>query len=252
MHDSFGDDAFRDAAFVARERGRSLPGAGARGARPRWRRSGLTLLEVCLVLVLLVVMALLVRPMLEGPLDGRRLRLAADTVRAEWAAARNRAMRTGEVQAFHLCQGTGQHRTERFANPSGDLETDLPGASGAAVGATSTGDPNEAPVINGVRVKTLSERVVFYDLLVQNDVRSQQYSLEDSTAAAGLMTTGTWMTPILFYPDGTCSSARVVLQAPRGRSISIDLRGVTGTTLLGPVLSAEQTPAPGSTTTAGS
>jgi len=46
-------------------------------------------------------------------------------------------------------------------------------------------------------------------------------------------------TPLLFYPDGTTSTARVVLQNEYERSIEVTLRGLTGVASVGEISAGE-------------
>ena len=46
--------------------------------------------------------------------------------------------------------------------------------------------------------------------------------------------------PILFYPDGTTSSARLLLRNKQGRRIELALRGLTGVVTVGQLQSAEE------------
>ena len=63
-------------------------------------RSGITLLEVLLVMALLVAIASMAAPALQGTLDGHRLRNSADTIRVAWTKARVEAMETGRTHLF--------------------------------------------------------------------------------------------------------------------------------------------------------
>jgi prepilin-type N-terminal cleavage/methylation domain-containing protein len=42
---------------------------------------------------------------------------------------------------------------------------------------------------------------------------------------------GTWSSPIFFYPDGSTTTAAILLKNDRGRCIEIRLRGLTGSTM---------------------
>jgi hypothetical protein len=54
------------------------------------------------------------------------------------------------------------------------------------------------------------------------------------------VTDAVWSEPILFYPDGTATSARLVLKNEHGRSIELTLRGLTGVVSIGTVQSSEE------------
>ena len=73
--------------------------------------------------------------------------------------------------------------------------------------------------------KTLEEDVIFASAEILNDMRAlSEQSLGDSMQAGA---TG-WSQPILFYPDGSTTTAHVVIQDVRGRRMAIQLRGLTG------------------------
>ena len=73
-------------------------------------RSGLTLLELLLVLALLVIIASMSLPAMSGPMENERLRKSGDLVRAEFASARVRAMRSGRIQVFQYSLASGDYR----------------------------------------------------------------------------------------------------------------------------------------------
>ena len=49
-----------------------------------------------------------------------------------------------------------------------------------------------------------------------------------------------WSDPIFFYPDGTTSDAQLTLKNDQGRSVELNLRGLTGTVDVGDILSVEE------------
>jgi hypothetical protein len=50
---------------------------------------------------------------------------------------------------------------------------------------------------------------------------------------------GSWSGAVLFYPDGTATSARVVLLGGRGRAIAVEVRSLTGDVRVSQVFLAE-------------
>jgi type II secretory pathway pseudopilin PulG len=71
-------------------------------SRPAARHGGLTLVEVCLVLALLVVVSSVTFPLLGGAIDRRALTSGADLLRAAWSRARLAAMQSGETYVVRL------------------------------------------------------------------------------------------------------------------------------------------------------
>ena len=45
-------------------------------------------------------------------------------------------------------------------------------------------------------------------------------------------TNGMWSSPIFFYPDGSSSTAAILLKNEAGRCIEVRLRGFTGTSMV--------------------
>src|SRR5687767_13002379 len=66
------------------------------------RRSGLTLVEVCLVLALLVVIGAISAPMLGGSFSRAALNGAGDLLRGAWSRARLAAMESGQTYVFRF------------------------------------------------------------------------------------------------------------------------------------------------------
>jgi Tfp pilus assembly protein FimT len=199
-----------------------------------------TLVEVLLTLALIAGMAALLWPSLDKPFAAIRLRKSADLVRAHWTSARVQAMSTGQVQSFRYQPGTGSFEVE----PWQFQETDSPDAAPE--------DFSALPYVTGPGATTsdkrLPERIQFVEDEVVEDARSA-YLQAGGTAnvvnstdsirpanggdapAAGAQGQP-WSTPILFYPDGTTSSARVLLANEHGAQIIVQLRGLTGVATL--------------------
>ena len=73
--------------------------------------------------------------------------------------------------------------------------------------------------------KSLEEDIVFASADIMNDMRAlSEQSLGDSMQAGAIG----WSQPILFYPDGSTTTAHVVVQDVRGRRKAVQLRGLTG------------------------
>lgn len=85
------------------------PPAGVRA-----RMSGVSLLEMLLVLALVAAIALVAAMAMSGGLEGMKLRSAGKEVAAELRYARTRAIATGRPQVFAL-----DVRTRRWTGPGG-------------------------------------------------------------------------------------------------------------------------------------
>lgn len=186
----------------------------------RFNRRALTLLEIILVLTLMCVLGSMAYITVMRPMASQRLETAADQLRAEWLRARNRAMSRGVTYAFRCSQESGAYTVEPYSDASQDAT--LTGS----FGGTSLSGNVAAPVIQG----ELPEKIVVYDGNVLADELSSADFAESGLAADGFGTQGSWT--ILFFPDGTATSAVITLRNEYGRAIDVSLRGLTGAVLV--------------------
>jgi len=191
------------------------------------RRHGFTLLELMLTLSIMVVLASLTLPLMQKPFAVQRLRDAADVMRTEWVGARVKALNSGDVYLFRYVPEENRYTIECRRDPStmtdsiwGDVAADP-----TATQTTAELQPGE---------QTLPKGVTF--------VGSE--TAADTRAATIVSTTDTMATdgsePILFYPDGTTSTARLVLKNEYGRTIQLSLRGLTGIVTVGKPTTADE------------
>lgn len=194
------------------------------------RRQGFTLMEVMLTLCLLVIIASLAWPTLDKPFANQRLRKSADLIRAEWGEARVEALNSGLTYIFQFTIGGDRYRIQRQAAPETppDAEYD----------DTST-DPSTALQFDAESAETehtLPEGVTFVNAKTALDSRA---ATVESEADVTLSMEETWSEPILFFPDGTTSTARLILQNRHNRCIELNLRGLTGVVKVGEVYTDE-------------
>lgn len=216
-----------------------------RGCRPNVAAArGFTLLEVIIVLALVLVISGLAFTTVLRPMAARRLQLAADQIRADWIMARNRAMSNGEIYCFQCELGANGYlvtvwtdTTLNLASPGGLMSPGaltspggvLPDVSSPLLDSTSSANVGDALMLpqSGTR-KELPEKIAFADI-----------QIDDPAQALGYTTDAISLTPdnstILFYPDGTTTSALITLENEFGRRIDISLRGLTGAALVGEV-----------------
>jgi prepilin-type N-terminal cleavage/methylation domain-containing protein len=188
-------------------------------------RRGYTLFELLLVLAVLVIVAGLAVPTLVASLEGPRLRKGGEQVRAEWAKARNQAMKTGRTQVFRCKLGRGEYQVQPWYAADDSLES-------STVSTGLGGQPAPVSTSSGA-VKHLPEGVVFAGGQTQSEARG---------AAVGAEATADWGPPILFYSDGTSSTASLSLANKRRRAVSLELRGLTGLSHVSDVHAQETTP----------
>ena len=88
--------------------------------------------------------------------------------------------------------------------------------------------------------KELPERITFADAQVDG-VEQMAAFTEDPTALTTPLTPteGSGGSSILFFPDGTTSSALITLENEYGRRIDVSLRGLTGAVLVSDLYDAE-------------
>src|SRR4051812_16785418 len=149
------------------------------------RRRGLTLVEVCLVLALLVVIAAVAIPAMGGAFARASLRGGCDTLRAAWSKARMAAIQKGQTFVFH-CEPRGSRfqliPLEQIGLPESQDQQPV--------------DPNaeRAPedILRLARTQ-LPDGVIFAKADIVNSTQL--------AATAGLTDGGAWSSPILFRPD---------------------------------------------------
>ncbi|MCA9249076.1 MAG: prepilin-type N-terminal cleavage/methylation domain-containing protein [Planctomycetales bacterium] len=180
---------------------------------------GFTLLEMILVLALLVAVAAMVIPSLRGPVETARLRSSAESIREEFAAARVAAMKSGRIQMFRCRRASGDYQVVAW-------EMDTLGETGnssrsLANSETAAGDP-ESDLFTAA-MQQLPDEIEFLALAVEQDLRSSSLLGEMDGED------GVYLQPILFYADGTTSTAELVLKNNANRIVRVSLRGLTGT-----------------------
>ena len=199
-----------------------------RGAVPR---RGFTLLELMLVLAIIGMLGALSVPAFLGILDRHRLRGAAQNLRLEWDSARLEAMRTGQTQVFQCVPGTGDYAIvplvlQSDVTNAGDGATVMTGGGALvethAEGFMTAADPSLT------QTRKLEAPIVFVSCAVVGDMRALTVAQESQSAGAGDLSTQTANQAVLFYPDGSTSTAEVRIQSEQGDMRAVQLRGLTG------------------------
>ncbi len=204
-------------------------------------RPGLTLFEVLLTLCLLVVIAAVVWPSLGKSFSIHRLRKAADQVHIGWCKARLKAMGSGCILVFRYEVGGNKYRLDAQAAGAVSSQSDLMVSSAANYGpeanfAGNTNPQNNAP-LNGAASSpgiTLPDGVFFLSSEILPDTRAMAAISNMSPPEAG------WSEPIFFYPDGTTSTAQLLLRNKEDRLIELFLRGLTGVVTVGNVTTTQE------------
>jgi Tfp pilus assembly protein FimT len=175
-------------------------------------RRGLTLVEVCLVLALLVVIGAVAAPLMEGSFTRAGLQSAAELVRGAWARARLAAMDSGQTHVFRF-----EPRASRFQIIMLD-QLGMPGSEMIAP-EDPTAEHSSADMLR-LAQNRLPDGVIF----AAGDISDSSQVL----ATLGTATQSAWSAPILFHPDGTTTDASVVLSNESQQTVRVTLRGLTG------------------------
>jgi prepilin-type N-terminal cleavage/methylation domain-containing protein len=165
------------------------------------RRSGFTLMEVLLVLVVMVIVGAISIPIIQTTMEEARISASGDLVRGRLAETRARAMEDGRPWRFGFMTHSGIYQ---IAPEDADCWTD------------PTMEPDErADLIRD----TLPKDVVF--ALTHQDIFDS-----DSPGGAG---GGNWELGAVFMPDGTARDDAIIYFGKPGRGpMRANLRGLTG------------------------
>lgn len=185
-------------------------------------RRAYTLLEMLIVLALLAVLAGLSWPAVRGMLGKSQLRGAAKQVRVALARTRLKAIETGVPQRFSYTAGTARFEVGPLFTSLDEREVE----PHPLRGPSQVNGPVEHFLPRDVwfPVPDVSERGTDLSTLPET-------AREDGEAEA-----------LVFYPNGRSSNARIPLAASGGLWIEVTLRGLTGTTRIGPLERREQQP----------
>ncbi|MEO1526625.1 MAG: prepilin-type N-terminal cleavage/methylation domain-containing protein [Planctomycetota bacterium] len=198
------------------------------------RRRAFTLLELLLVMALLALIASLTMPQIAWLLGDQRLVRGGNLLREEMMRARIEAMRGGRIMVVEAQVDTSNIRVRPYfsladsvnaIDQTGSQAALLSGAEQAQI-APVTVDQDQQE--ESERTIELPEDVSVANVAVVSSVRAleiEQATLENQAEGYGQ--------PILFYPDGTTSTAAIVLTHEVHGRLSVKLRGITGDVSLG-------------------
>ena len=193
-------------------------------------RTGFTLLELVLVLSIMVVALAVVAPNIEGMLTGRAVPTAVEAVRVELQKARIEAIRTGQIQAFQCQVGSKEFSVTPWMSSRDATDAGVGASFVSQTGRTMETDTSRIGTSatladSSSNQKSLEGNVVFSDVQVLSDRRS---IAEQSGTNPLALAASNASQAILLYPDGTSSTAHIVLQDARGRRMGVQLRGLMG------------------------
>lgn len=200
------------------------------------QRGGFTLVELLVVLTILGLLVGMSWPSLTRLMSRTRVKEAAKSVRTELGETRLRAIESGMPQIYRFQPGTGlfevRPKEEETAGPA-VLESALEQLSDEAADTESItgGNVEDEPVYE----RYLPEGMLF----AGQEVARQPEAEEEAEGLAGLSTAEMaeqqiWSEPIVFYPNGRTSNARIRVTDGERYAVDVSLRGLTGTVRVGP------------------
>ena len=201
---------------------------------------GMTLLELLLVMSLLVMLGAIVAPSFHATFEMQRVRQGGEVVRVAFNKARIAAMKSGQIQMFRYTAETGTYQVMPYFSQQDWLEADAAHAVGGSTSGANQQLTNatQATDIQQSQPRELPEGVVFGQSDVETDLRS--YEIQQQMQGQG--TTGALEAPpVLFYPDGTTSDARIILTNESQRLyVLVTLRSLTGIATVSKLLNADE------------
>lgn len=204
--------------------------------RTRFVRRGFTLLEVLLVLAILAALAGLAAPTIDSMITSRKLSVAADQIANDIAEGRIRAIQTGQTQVFEATLGGRNYTVKPWLTANDEIN-----ASAGATITTSTGLTLDTSAAAGGGVESspstgqskeleLDPYVQFIAVETLMDTRSAAAIQTETGAlpASGSGAAGSTSNPVLIYPDGSSTTAQIILVDQKGRRMVVQLRGIVG------------------------
>jgi Tfp pilus assembly protein FimT len=216
-----------------------LPDPPMHHTSPTLHRKAITLIEVLLVLALLAMLAAMTWPALDRPMANQRLRKAADKVRTTWVKARVNAMSTGQTLVFRCTLESDEYTMEAQAGPE-SVDSMTSSNEGQFDDTGNSATTQTEPLSS--KTHRLLEDIRFVDGEVTFDTRATilgDSTLGDSTLDTSTDSSSLGVDPILFFPDGTTSTAKLVLENQHQRRVELSLRGLTGVITVGDTYPAE-------------
>ena len=201
------------------------------------KRSAATLFELLLVLAILVAMAGVAIPTFASMVSSRRLGESIEKMRNEIMAGRVTAMRTGQAQVLQVTlQGKdysitpwlgGSEAQDASAGAtimqSGEIIQTQPVAGGGSV-STSVSSNSTKQLSQGVSFSAVETLVDSRNALAIEQAGGTVPAGGGSSQGDG----SGLSSPLLLYPDGSCTTGQIVLLDEQGRRMAIQIRGVTG------------------------
>jgi Tfp pilus assembly protein FimT len=167
-------------------------------------------------------------PTYDALVVGRRIKVSADKIALAMQRTRVEAIQTGQAQVFRFNMGGSEYTVQPWLTMNDSTDA----GPGATI-TTETGITVETDDRTGAMTtvatqddsqQQLEEGVIIESVQTQGDSRNMIAQQEAGMA----MSTTSWSAPVVFYPDGSSTTAEIILQSPRGTRRAIQLRGLTG------------------------
>jgi hypothetical protein len=202
-------------------------------------RCGYTLMEMITVQAVLVALVAISWPALRGSLQKNVLVDSARQVRTELLKTRQTAMETGVAHQFVYQPGGSEFGILEAAAPGGGLgmrESDrTSGSASPRSTATSALSLDNKDAAKEVRRRLPSE-IHFVRPSLDDQTRSQSAAAASNNhSTRSIADEDTAAPPIVFFPNGRTSNARIRLAGKDRHVVELALRGVTGTVTIGDV-----------------
>lgn len=197
---------------------------------------GFTLFELLLVLALLAIVGALALPTMDSLVTSRRLKNNTERIVLELSEARLEAIRTGQSQLFTALVGGREYSIKPWLDGYDEVNA----SAGAIIESSMSGQiiqsspagPIDSTNLGDEVPETLDSTVQFLAVDTLMDSRNaaaiETQTGTTPTAGASAANSSGESNPILFYPDGTSTTAKIQLADTQGRRMIIELRGVTG------------------------
>lgn len=189
------------------------------------RRSAFTLLELLLTLAMLAAIAAVAIPQAGLLLGDRRVVRAGDQVRGEMTRLRVDAMRAGRVMMLEGMLEGNTLRIKPFYSVADSTEAlDQTGSQQALLTGATQG------VVTPLQIDEEAEQLIELPdgIRVQSvAVVSAARALEIEQLSQANQSEG-WSRPVLFYPDGSTSTAAITLLDETHGKVIVKIRGITG------------------------
>ncbi len=184
------------------------------------------------MLALIVLIGSIATPRLNELFERQKLNGSANTLRLKWNRARLEAMKTGQAQVFQCQPETGNYVIKPLI-----LQSDMTDVGAGATVLTTGGSLVETQEsgfmigadLSGDETQQLEEKITFVQCIVAGDMRAYSVAQESQTTGANVdVSTNNVSSQVIFYPDGSTSTAEVQIKNERGDVRAIQMRGLTG------------------------